>query len=190
MEKEITTIEKKAKPFLRWAGGKKWLLKQLESIVDIDSFNNYHEPFVGGGSVFFKFSPKTSFISDSNEWLIETIQSSCQLRANAENKKNYKDGINKRVEWTEMFNINDYKKIIEDYWSKKPEPMIDNFITFEKTFSIDIGIGKNKKDLLKWVSYFNSYRNQLAHEGSKNKGINKKEVDELKVIHDHFFNKT
>ena len=115
MEKEITTIEKKVKPFLRWAGGKKWLLKQLESIVDIDSFNNYHEPFVGGGSVFFKFSPKTSFISDSNEWLIETIQSSCQLRANAENKKNYKDGINKRVEWTEMFNINDYKKIIEDY---------------------------------------------------------------------------
>lgn len=75
MEKEITTIEKKAKPFLRWAGGKKWLLKQLESIVDIDSFNNYHEPFVGGGSVFFKFSPKTSFISDSNEWLIETYKS-------------------------------------------------------------------------------------------------------------------
>ena len=132
---------------------------------------------------------KTLF-NDNWELEIETIQSSCQLRANAENKKNYKDGINKRVEWTEMFNINDYKKIIEDYWSKKPEPMIDNFITFEKTFSIDIGIGKNKKDLLKWVSYFNSYRNQLAHEGSKNKGINKKEVDELKVIHDHFFNKT
>ena len=75
LEKEITTIEKKAKPFLRWAGGKKWLLKQLESMVDIDSFNNYHEPFIGGGSVFFKFSPKTSFISDSNEWLIDTYKS-------------------------------------------------------------------------------------------------------------------
>ncbi|MGY8911282.1 MAG: hypothetical protein ACKVIG_15695, partial [Flavobacteriales bacterium] len=88
-----------------------------------------------------------------------------------------------------MFSINDYKTIIEKYWSRKPEPMIEKFITFEKTFSIDIGIGKNKKDVIKWVSFFNSYRNQLAHEGSKNKGINKKEVDELKTIYDHFFNK-
>jgi hypothetical protein len=75
LEEEITIIDKQAKPFLRWAGGKKWLLKQLESMVDIDAYNNYHEPFIGGGSVFFKFSPKTSFISDSNEWLIETYKS-------------------------------------------------------------------------------------------------------------------
>lgn len=126
---------------------------------------------------------------DNWELEIETIQSACQLRANAENKKNYKDGINKRVEWTEMFNINDYKKMISDYWSKKPDPITENFVTFEKTFAINIGIGKNKADVLKWISYFNSYRNQLAHEGSKNKGINKKEVDELKTIYDHFFNK-
>ena len=126
---------------------------------------------------------------DNWELEIETIQSACQLRANAENKKNYKDGIKKRVEWTEMFSITDYKVLIEKYWTKNPEPMLDNFVTFEKTFAIDIGTGTNKKDLLKWISYFNSYRNQLAHEGSKNKGINQKEVDELKSIHDHFFNK-
>jgi len=44
-------------------------------MIDIDKYNAYHEPFIGGGSVFFKFSPKTSFISDSNEWLIETYNS-------------------------------------------------------------------------------------------------------------------
>jgi DNA sulfur modification protein DndB len=124
---------------------------------------------------------------DNWELEIETIQSACILRANAENKKNYKDGIAKRVEWTEMFNINDYNKIIEDYWSKKPENTVVDYVTFEKTFSIDIGIGKNKKDVLKWISYFNSYRNQLAHEGSKEKGINKKEVEFLEKIHNHFF---
>lgn len=75
MENKIIINEKKAKPFLRWAGGKKWLLKKLESIIDIGEFNNYHEPFIGGGSVFFNFAPKTSFISDSNEWLIETYKS-------------------------------------------------------------------------------------------------------------------
>ncbi|WP_052158142.1 DNA adenine methylase [Lacinutrix jangbogonensis] len=72
MKEEITIIEKQAKPLIRWAGGKRWLLKHLETMIDINKYNTYHEPFIGGGSVFFKFSPKTSFISDSNEWLIET----------------------------------------------------------------------------------------------------------------------
>jgi len=86
-----------------------------------------------------------------------------------------------------MFNINDYKTIIENYWTKKPEIEIDNFKTFENHFSIDIGIGKNKKDVLKWISYFNSYRNQVAHEGSKEKGINKKEVEFLEMIYKNFY---
>tara|TARA_R110002072_G_scaffold2023_2_gene17187 strand:+ start:329 stop:1156 length:828 start_codon:yes stop_codon:yes gene_type:complete len=75
LKEEITIIEKQAKPLIRWAGGKRWLLKHLETMIDINKYNAYHEPFIGGGSVFFKFSPKTSFISDSNEWLIETYNS-------------------------------------------------------------------------------------------------------------------
>ena len=124
---------------------------------------------------------------DNWELEIETIQSACLLRANAENKKNYKEGISKRVEWTEMFSISDYKTLIEKYWTKKPDPFVDGFVTFESVFAIDIGNGKNKKDVLKWLSYFNSYRNQLAHEGSKEKGINRKEVDFLKTVYDHIF---
>ncbi len=129
---------------------------------------------------------KTLFGADW-ELEINKIKSACQTRANDENEKNYKEKIDKRVTWTEMFNINDYKTIIEKYWTRKPEPLVADFITFEDTFSIDIGIGKNKKDVIKWISFFNSYRNQLAHEGSKEKGINKKEVDLLKTIYTHFF---
>lgn len=62
----------KVKPFLRWAGGKKWLLKELSSFVNIERYNRYHEPFVGGGSVFFHFSPDNATISDSNKELIDT----------------------------------------------------------------------------------------------------------------------
>ena len=69
---ETININKIPKPFLRWAGGKRWLLKHLVELVNIDNYNNYHEPFIGGGSVFFNFLPKNAFISDSNEWLIET----------------------------------------------------------------------------------------------------------------------
>lgn len=118
---------------------------------------------------------------------INKIKTACQERANNENEKNYKEGIDKRVEWTEMFNINDYKVIIEKYWSKKPEEENVGFKTFQEHFSIDIGQGKNKKDVLKWISLFNSYRNHLAHEGSKEKGINKKEVDFLENIYKNFF---
>src|SRR5690606_22651745 len=118
---------------------------------------------------------------------INKIKTACQNRANDENEKNYKENIPKRVEWTEMFNINDYKDIIEKYWNRKPETDVEDYKTFEKHFSIEIGEGKNKKDVIKWISFFNSYRNQLAHEGSKNKGINKEEVKFLEKVHSHFY---
>ncbi|MBP1631501.1 MAG: adenine methylase Dam [Bacteroidetes bacterium] len=65
---------KKTKPFLRWAGGKKWLLKELDKFVNINQYNCYHEPFVGGGAVYFHLSPTKSIISDSNKELISTYQ--------------------------------------------------------------------------------------------------------------------
>lgn len=63
----------KVKPFLRWAGGKKWLVGLLDELVDIDAYKAYYEPFLGGGSVFFELHPtKKVYLSDSNEDLIST----------------------------------------------------------------------------------------------------------------------
>lgn len=67
-----------AKPFLRWAGGKSWLIKELESFLP-PSFNNYHEPFVGGGSVFIHLKStgrikNKAYLSDKNEDLINAYQ--------------------------------------------------------------------------------------------------------------------
>lgn len=62
-------MEKKIKPFLRWAGGKRWLLKEIDRLIDINNFNTYHEPFVGGGSVFMHLNPNRAIISDSNQSL-------------------------------------------------------------------------------------------------------------------------
>lgn len=60
----------KNKPFLRWAGGKNWLTKYLPLLIGDLDYNDYHEPFLGGGSVFFNLLPNNPHLSDSNEELI------------------------------------------------------------------------------------------------------------------------
>ena len=61
------------KPFLRWAGGKRWLVPSLREILCGLKFNNYHEPFLGGGAVFFGLNPSgRAYLSDLNFDLIET----------------------------------------------------------------------------------------------------------------------
>ncbi|WP_426291967.1 DNA adenine methylase [Dyadobacter endophyticus] len=67
----------KIRPLIRWAGGKVWLTDFLQNHVPA-YFGNYHEPFLGGGSVFLalKSSGKINnlaFLSDANKDLIETF---------------------------------------------------------------------------------------------------------------------
>lgn len=127
------------------------------------------------------------------DWELEinSIKRECQNRAEQEMEKYYKEGLGRKtIHWTEMFNINDYKTIIEKYWTKTPESKHDNFVTFDKEFSIDIGEGLGSKPkCLKWISYFNSYRNLWAHEGTKDKRLNKEEVEFIEKIHLHFIHK-
>lgn len=60
-----------AKPFVKWAGGKRWLLSRPE--FRIPKFEGrYLEPFVGGGAVFFHVLPSRGLLSDANPRLIET----------------------------------------------------------------------------------------------------------------------
>lgn len=60
-------------PILKWAGGKRQLLSQLETFFP-NTFTKYYEPFVGGGAVLFHLQPKKAVINDSNKDLIEMYQ--------------------------------------------------------------------------------------------------------------------
>ncbi|MBP2633208.1 MAG: adenine methylase Dam [Firmicutes bacterium] len=60
-----------AEPFLRWAGGKTWLLPTLPEIIGEFQFEHYHEPFLGGGAVFFSLKrKKRAYLSDANTQLV------------------------------------------------------------------------------------------------------------------------
>ena len=125
------------------------------------------------------------------DWELEinAIKRKCIDRAEAEKEKNYKEGLGStEIEWTEMFTINDYKTIIDKYWGKTLEPESQDFQSFQQEFSIDMGEGLGSKaKSLKWLSRFNSLRNSWAHEGTKEKGLNREEVEFLKGIHGHFY---
>ena len=41
-------------PFIRWAGGKSWLLQEVDNLLEKVEYKNYYEPFLGGGAVFFQ----------------------------------------------------------------------------------------------------------------------------------------
>jgi DNA adenine methylase len=60
---------------LRWAGGKRWLLPTIRMLVGSRQFSAYHEPFLGGASVFLGLRqfPK-AYLRDSNAELIATYR--------------------------------------------------------------------------------------------------------------------
>ncbi len=73
--------QKYAKPFLKWAGGKTQLLDQFSKYFPEELKNgkieNYYEPFLGSGAVFFfivqNYRIEKAFLSDINEELILTF---------------------------------------------------------------------------------------------------------------------
>lgn len=68
-----------ARPFLKWAGGKARLIEQYKPFLPSD-FDRYHEPFLGGGALFFYLAPrlqaegKKAFLSDLNPELVNVYR--------------------------------------------------------------------------------------------------------------------
>jgi DNA adenine methylase len=65
------------RPFLKWVGGKGQLLPQLSAAIgQLGAFGRYHEPFLGGGALFFALArerrlAREAFLSDINPNLVD-----------------------------------------------------------------------------------------------------------------------
>jgi DNA adenine methylase len=88
MNCKIQNVQQETKrviPFLRWAGGKTWLLKKFDQFLPHD-FKNYYEPFLGSGAVFFHLKQLGLLngevvLSDLNKDLVDCF---VQIRDNVE----------------------------------------------------------------------------------------------------------
>lgn len=70
----------KVAPFLKWAGGKRQLLNQIKERMPKE-YNDYYEPFIGGGAVLFELQPEKATINDINTSLINVYR---QVKYNTE----------------------------------------------------------------------------------------------------------
>lgn len=92
-------IDARPKPFVKWVGGKRQLLKQFRNLNlypphDFNPVKNtYFEPFVGGGAVFLDLLPKHAVLSDLNSELIITY-------------KVIKDDVNKLIKLLKTYRYN------------------------------------------------------------------------------------
>lgn len=110
-------------PFVRWAGGKTWLISYLSKIIKNISIEHYHEPFLGGAAVFFSLNhSKLSYLSDSNEQLINTY---LQIRDNP------KAVIKCFLQFQN--NEQEYYKIRDTFIPKSPEDAAAQFIYLNQT---------------------------------------------------------
>ena len=112
----------KAKPFLKWAGGKGQLLKQFENYYPKElkekEITKYCEPFIGSGAVFFHivqtYNIQESLIIDINQELVLAYQT-----------------IKKDVENV----IESLSSLENDYLSKEPEVRKEFFYEIRDNFN-------------------------------------------------------
>ena len=64
-------IKNDFQPFVKWVGGKRGLLSQIIPLLP-PNFNNYFEPFVGGGALFFELYTR-GLLKDKEVFLSSVI---------------------------------------------------------------------------------------------------------------------
>jgi DNA adenine methylase len=133
-----------AKPFLKWVGGKRQLLDEIEKRLPASYSGRYFEPFLGGGAVFFHLmnsprrAPQKAFLADTNERLIRAYAG-------------VKNGVG------------DVLKMLKSYEKKNNQKF------FYEMRAADIDASKDDAEVAAWLIYLNrTGYNGLYRVNSKN----------------------
>lgn len=72
-ERPLSQANHGVRPFLRWAGSKRQLIRMLSRYLS-SGFCRYIEPFAGSASLFFSMCPRAAVLGDINEELMSTYE--------------------------------------------------------------------------------------------------------------------
>ena len=151
------------KPFLRWIGGKIWISDIIKTITSEINFMNYHEPFLGGGSVFFKIHKKNkAYLSDVNSDLINTY--SC-VKKNPEKIISYLSNF--KQDEKNYYNLR--KTIFKDKFQEASRFIFLNKTSFNGLYRVNLkgeynaSYGKKKYDINNLSVLIKSASHQLKN---------------------------
>ena len=104
LDLKLDDRKNKLKPPLKWAGGKRWLVPHLVSILGKYSNHRLVEPFCGSLAITLSFIPKRVLLNDLNEHLINfynQLKKGLKLSLEMNNEKEifylYREGFNKLI---------------------------------------------------------------------------------------------
>lgn len=99
------------KPFIKWAGGKQKIIKELLiRLPDKHTFDNYIEPFAGGSALLYRVNFKKAVVNDINSELINTYK---QIKDNP----------------GEVYNLlKTYKNNKEDFYKIREKDRTENYL--------------------------------------------------------------
>ena len=107
-------------PFVKWVGGKRQLLGEIEKRMPKE-FDKYYEPFVGGGAVVFSLLPDKAVINDINMALINAYK---QIR-------DYKEDFLKKIKQLDEQMGRDVKKYYYSLRERYNDKLMQNELDVE-----------------------------------------------------------
>lgn len=166
--KVANLLETKVKlhPFVKWAGGKTQLLEKLNNYMP-KSYNNYFEPFVGGGALFFNIAPKKAIINDYNSELIcayrcflndysfEMLKNELKKHENAHNEEYYYE-VRDMDKEDDFINLPDYVRAARMIYLNKA--CFNGLYRVNSKGYFNVPSGKKKKVVTFDEDNFNSLR--------------------------------
>ena len=127
-------------PIIKWPGGKERELKYIIPNLP-ESFDNYYEPFVGGGSVFMGIPAKKYYINDFSTELMGLYG---LIKTQNHSFFKYCESTNKSVENAGLFTVKKFETINDLYKLFRADSInINTFIDKISEFIID-----NQNDIL------------------------------------------
>src|SRR5690625_3196854 len=164
--------ERRLKPLLKYPGGKERELPYIHEFLP-PKINNFYEPFLGGGAVYFSLEAEEYFVNDKSDELIDfylNVKSKNKNFMNTLQTINYHwKNISEIMETHEIKLSNYYKEYAyHDGSEEQLTKRMDNFITTNKqTFKqllLDY-LYVDKKDFISLMkeAYYTQMRTSFNH---------------------------
>lgn len=178
------------KPLVKWAGGKKQELKHI--LPELPFFENYYEPFVGGGAVFMAIEANKYFINDKSHELIDLYKVIISRQ-----RKTFFSTLNEIIKnWNALKSILIKSKhdILVDYelfsknslYEKELSERINQFVSVnEMAFkSLFVSIYENKNEDENFlnelkINLFRKFKRMKSLEETRGKLLNKDILDNI-----------